>query len=62
MNHKNNYESIYSDRNYSRAAEIIDQSHYQGADFWGREYKDSVPNKFDDLLKDINEMKTHQTY
>lgn len=43
----------------SRMTKIIDQSHCQGHDFWGREYPDSVPNRFDALLKDIEEMKTN---
>ena len=43
----------------ARMRPIIDQSHYQGHDFWGREYPDSAPNRFDALLKDIEEMKTN---
>lgn len=35
---------------------IIEHYHDQGYDFWGREYPDSIPNRFDALLKDIKDM------
>ncbi len=43
----------------ARMRPIIDQSHYQSHDFWSRKYPDSVLNRFDALLKDIEEMKTN---